>query len=254
MQHFWQLLFFTVRCRLKSEASTSYLNYGWWVIEPLLHMATFYFVFDILMNQGTPDFVPFLLTGLTPWLWFNKSVINAANSLAAGRAIMLQTRISLSLFPAEVIAQDTVKQGVVFSLLLTFLLLYGYSPNIHWFGLPVLLLTQLVLTAAASFAIAMLVPFLPDFKYLVVAGLQMMMFGSGIFFTIDLILPEHRALFFLNPMANLIHSYRAVLMYGQWPDWGDTLLILAVSASVLALLAWTLHKKRTTYVRTVLEN
>lgn len=253
MNKFWQLLFFKVKCRLKSEASTSYLNYGWWVAEPVLHMATFYFVFAVLMNSGTDNFVVFLFTGLIPWLWFNKSVSNATASIRGGYSVMMQTRVPISLFPAEIVAQDVVKQLLVFVLLLIFLVVYGASPSIHWVALVPLILVQLALVLAASFLVAMLEPFLPDLKYLVQTGLMLMMFGSGIFYSYDLILDEHKGLFFLNPMANLIKNYREVLMHQHWPDWIALANIFLFSAVVLGLCVLFLHKRRATYARLVLE-
>ena len=253
MNKFWQLLFFKVKCRLKSEASTSYLNYGWWVVEPVLHMATFYFVFAVLMNSGTKDFVVFLLTGLIPWLWFNKSVSNATGSIRSGRAILMQTRVPISLFPAEVVVQDFVKQLLVFSLLIVFLLAYGMGPSIHWLAIVPLVLAQLAFVLAVSFFVAMLVPFLPDLRYLVQTGLLLMMFGSGIFYSYDLILPEHRGIFFLNPMASLIKDYREVFMHQHWPDWIALGNIFLFSIILLGLCVSFLRKHRTTYSRLVLE-
>jgi len=253
MNKFWQLLFFKVKCRLKSEASTSYLNYGWWVVEPILHMAAFYFVFAVLMNGGTENFVVFLLCGLIPWLWFNKSVSNATASIRGGYSIMMQTRVPISLFPAEIVTQDLVKQLLVFVLLLLFLFLYGNTPTVHWLALAPLILVQLVLVLAVSFLVAMLEPFLPDLRYLVQTGLMLMMFGSGIFYSYDLILPEHRGMFFLNPMANLIKNYREVLMYQHWPDWVALANIFLFSIVVLGLCVLFLQKHRTTYARLVLE-
>ena len=254
MNNYWQLLFFKVKCRLKSEASTSYLNYGWWVVEPVLYMATFYLVFSVLMNSGTENFVVFLLCGLIPWLWFNKSVSNATGSIRSGRAIMMQTKVAVSLFPAEVVAQDFVKQLLVFSLLIVFFLLYGMEPSIHWLAVIPLLMVQLALVLAVSFLVALLVPFLPDFSYLVQTGLLLLMFGSGIFYPYDLILPQHRSIFFLNPMANLIKNYRDVLMHKQWPDWQSLGAILLFSLAILALCVLFMRKHRTTYTRLVLES
>ena len=254
MKDFWNLLIFTVRCRLKSEASTSYLSYGWWVVEPILHMAVFYLVFGILMNQGKGDFVAYLLTGLIPWLWFNKSVSNSANSILNGKPIMRQTRVQVSLFPASVIAQDLVKQTTVFMLLLLLLLIMGHIPSIHWLALIPLAIVQLALITCVSFLVAAIVPFFPDARFLVDTGLIMLMFVSGIFYSYDLILPEHQSLFFLNPIADIIRNYRDILLHNQWPDW-MALSVIFLACTVFLLVAVSIFTKyRTKYVRIALES
>ena len=254
MKDFWNLLFFTVRCRLKSEASTSYLSYGWWVAEPILYMATFYLVFGILMSQGKGDFVPYLLTGLVPWLWFNKSVSNSTGAILGGQHIMLQTRVPVALFPAAAVTQDSVKQFAVFMLLMLVLLAVGKTPSIHWIAIIPLALVQLAFTTCVAFVVAGIVPFFPDARFLVDTGLVMMMFMSGIFYSYDLILPEHQPLFFLNPMANIIKNYRDILLHNQWPDW-HALSIIFIACIVFLIITIAVYRKyRTKYVRIVLES
>jgi lipopolysaccharide transport system permease protein len=254
VKDFWNLLFFTVRCRLKSEASTSYLSYGWWVVEPILYMATFYLVFGVFLNQGEGEFVVYLLTGLIPWLWFNKSVSNSTGSILGGQHIMMQTRVPVALFPTAVVAQDSIKQLAVFCLLILFLLAYGNMPTIHWLAIIPLAMVQLAFTACISFLVAAIVPFFPDVRFLVDTGLMMMMFVSGIFYSYDLILPKHQPLFFLNPMATIIKNYRDILLHHQWPDWQALSIIFLICCGFLAIGVIIFRRHRTTYVRLVLES
>ncbi|WP_419594642.1 ABC transporter permease [Thiolapillus sp.] len=251
---FWQLLQFRVQCRLKSEASTSYLSYGWWVLEPVLHMGMFYLIFKVLLNRGTEDFVAYLLCGLIPWLWFNKSISNASGSISSARGIMMQTRIPVILFPAEVVAQDSLRQLIVFSVLFVFLLLCGEPFTIYWTAVIPVVIVQLLFTFALSLLVAAIIPFLPDVRFLIQTGLLMLMMGSGIFYSYEVILPEHRSLFFMNPMANLIHNYRRVLMYQQWPDWQALALIGLASLVLIVVLTRLLRGGNATYARLILES
>lgn len=250
---FLELLAFRVRCRLKSEASTSYLNYAWWLLEPVLYMATFYLVFGTLLNGGTANFVAYLLTGLIPWLWFDKSVTNSTRSILGGSPIIMQTQVPIALFPAEVVVQDSVKQLPVFLLLAGFLVLYGIEADHHWLALLPIALIQLALNLAAAFLVAAIVPFLPDVRFLVATGMMLLMFVSGIFYSYDLILPEHQQLFFMNPMAALIKAYRDVLLNHQWPDWWALGFILLAALVVLMLLAFFFKSNSAIYARVILE-
>ncbi len=82
----------------------------------------------------------------------------------------------------------------------------------------------------------------------------MLMMGSGIFYSYEVILPEHRSLFFMNPMANLIHNYRRVLMYQQWPDWQALALIGLASLVLIVVLTRLLRGGNATYARLILES
>ena len=123
---FWQLVIIKVRFNLRSEATQSYLSYAWWILEPLLQMGVYYIVFDILLRRGGEDFVPFLLCGIVPWLWFSRSVNNSSRSIVQGKGLISQTYLPKPFFPLVIIGQDLVKQQFVFLLLFGFLLYFGY--------------------------------------------------------------------------------------------------------------------------------
>jgi lipopolysaccharide transport system permease protein len=235
---FFGLLIFKTGANLKTEVSRYYLNYLWWVIEPVLTMGVFYVVFGILLNRSTEDFAAFLLTGLTFWNWFNHTVNNAAGSILGGGGLMLQVNIPKAMFPLEVFLQDGFKHLFVVTLLLLFLVFYPTSIHPSWLALPVLLLVQGVFVLAAGVLCAALVPFLPDLKFVISTGLSLMFFGSGVFYDIQsTVLPAHRRILYLNPMAGLIKIYRDVLIYGLWPDW---IYLLKVLLAGLILLWFSL--------------
>jgi lipopolysaccharide transport system permease protein len=169
------------------------------------------------------------LCGLIPWGWFQKSVSNASTSILNSKALLSQTKIPIILFPSEIVAQDLAKQTVAFSILFAFLLIYGTPISVTWIAIIPLILIQMIFILATVYLLSALVPILPDLKHLIPTGLLVIMFGSGIFYHYDTILPDHRDLFFLNPIAVLIRSYREALIYGTWPDWGALSIILVLS-------------------------
>jgi len=57
------------------------------------------------------------------------------------------------------------------------------EPSIHWIAVIPLVFVQLSFVLAVSFLVALLVPFLPDLRYLVQTGLMLLMFGSGVFYS-----------------------------------------------------------------------
>jgi lipopolysaccharide transport system permease protein len=252
LHHYVQLVTIKVIANLQAEVSRHYLNYLWWVLEPLLHMLIFYIVFGLLLQRGTENFVAYLLTGLIPWLWFNRTISNSMMSIVQGRGLMMQVHLPKIILPTIVIFQDVVKQTIVMVLLILFLWLYGIPLNIYWTALPVIIVTQLIFICACSYFVAALIPFLPDFKFLVAAGLQMLMFCSGVFYSTDVIPQQYRQLFFMNPMANLINNYRNIFLYGQWPDWHALLLISLISFVFILIMILIIKKLDYIYPRVVL--
>lgn len=217
---FLGLVFFKVRANLQVEVSRYYLNYLWWVLEPILTMGIFYVVFGVMMNRGTANFGVFMLVGLASWNWFQRSVSNCSRSIYNARTLLNQLRVPKVFFPLVVVFQDCVKQFFVMTLLVIFLVCYGIPIAASWISLGPLLVTQFTLLLGVGLLCAAVVPFFPDFTFLINTGLQLMFFATGIFYNIDeLVLPQHRVYAYLNPMAGLLKNYREVLMNGVWPDW-----------------------------------
>ena len=254
MIRFWQLVTTKVRFNLRSEATQSYLSYAWWLLEPLLQMGVYLIVFDIFLHRGTEDFVAFLLCGIIPWLWFNKSVSQAGNSITQGKGLISQTYLPKPFFPLVIIGQAFVKQAFVFGLLIVFLFIYGFYPSIWWFWLLPIILVQLLFITAVSFIVAFVVPFARDLLYLINAGLMMLMFGSGIFYSYkDVLIPEHREIFLMNPMANLIVNYRLVLMENTTPMTGSLVVIALFSILVILFMSSVMKRNNNTLTRLALE-
>ncbi|MCB2184116.1 MAG: ABC transporter permease [Desulfobulbaceae bacterium] len=251
-QHYIQLIFVKVAANLRAEASRNYLSYLWWIFDPLLNMLVFYFVFGFLLKRGTENFVAFLLTGLIPWLWFNKSISNSTMSIFQGRGLMMQVHLPKIILPTIVICQDAIKQMVVMIMLLVFLFFYGITPTLCWCALPFLLFTQILFISACAYTVSAIIPFLPDLRFLVTAGLQMLMFGSGVFYNANMIPAEYHKWFYMNPMANLLRNYRDIFLNNQWPNWNSLLIISGVSLIAIFVMWRVLHKLDHIYPRVVM--
>jgi len=237
---------------LKSEASKTYLSYLWWLLEPVLMVGIFYLVFAVFLHRGGPHFVVFLVCGKIPFLWFSKSVTNASRSILNGRGLINQVSIPKTFFPILVVFQDSVKQVVVFTFMFTFIILFGTGPSWVWLSVIFVVLTQFLLICAVSMLFAAITPFLPDFRYLIATLMIALMMTSGIFFNYKtVILPQHQALFLMNPLANLINNYRQVLMEHTLPDWVTLGQICLFCAGLILLMAICFRKTDNRYARLV---
>jgi len=250
MEAFWLKL----RFDLKEEASHSYLNYIWWLLEPALLVTVFYVVFEILLNRGGENFLLFLICGKIPFLWFSKSVTNSANSIIAGRGLINQMAIPKPFFPLLVVAQDLIKQLFVMLALILFIWGSGFAPQPDWFALPIVMIVQLLMISAVALATAAIVPFIPDFRFIISTGMIMLMFGSGIFYDYrTALLEQHQQLFLFNPMARLIEAYRDILIRNSTPDWAGMAAVAAASLFMLWILLVYYKYRDHIYARLVVQ-
>jgi ABC-2 type transport system permease protein len=70
-----------VRQQLKVRYKGSVLGFVWSLLNPLLYLVVFYFVFQVFLGSGIPSFPIFLLSGLLVWNLFVGSLPSAAGSI-----------------------------------------------------------------------------------------------------------------------------------------------------------------------------
>ena len=225
------------RFHLKGEARQYLLGYLWWILEPLLYVAVFYIVFEKLLQNRQPDFLYFLMVGKLTFIWFSKSINQAANSLEANKGLMAQLNLRKEIPALAVIQQGFYRQFVVFGFLLCFLVLNGFAVTAAWWWLIPLILIQALLTIGAGLLAALLVCVQLDFRLLIQLGTVFLLFMSGVFWDLNAITDEgvRQWLMILNPLATLIDAYRQVLMLGASPSVDSLGWVLAESLLLLFL-------------------
>jgi len=231
----FELVDLQARMALKSEASRLFLSYAWWIIEPVLFVLVFYFVFAVLLRTAKADFLLFLVCGKIPFMWFSKSVILASNSIAQNKYLITQLDIPKIIFPLASIQQSLYKESVVLALMVGVVFACGHWPTEAWLLLIPLLLVQYLLIFVVSVLGAIAVARMADFRMVINMMMTFLLFVSGVFWDINSIVDVRlkNLIMFSNPIAFLLDCYRRVLIHGQAID----LVHLAILAAVLLAAA-----------------
>ena len=213
----------------------------WTVLNPLLLMATYFFVFGVVLrtrfgaDQSSTGFALYFLAGMLPWLAFSEP---------AGRApfVILEHRnfVKKLIFPLDTLPVNQVVSGLVTELfaagifVVVLLLIRGSIPwAVLW--LPVLLIPQLFFTLGVCWFLAGLGVFLRDLGQIM--GFLLTLW----FFITPICYPESNlaslpapalAILRKNPMFVLVRGYRAILLEHHAPQ---ALAILKLWLVALAL-------------------
>ena len=215
-------------------------------------MFIFYFVFDVLFARGIPNFLAFLLTGLTMWHWMQSTIVQCGNSIASNRSIIQQVLVPKALFPSVIVLANFVKFLFVLVILIVFLLSYGIEPSWGWlYTLPILAVTILLLSGM-GFLLAAVVPLFPDIRVLIDNGFRAVFFLSGIFYDIASMPANIATLLGFNPFAVLISAFRNALLTGTPPDILKLFSIFLFSVATLVLGLIIMRKKRSSYAKALI--
>lgn len=218
-QHLVEFVLFSTYAELRAERARSYLGLLWWVLDPALMMATFWLVFDVILHSGGPDYVPWLLIGLTLWQWMKSCMTHGGYAIWSNLGLVRQVNLPPLVFPLVAMLSDTVKFFCIFALLLVILWAMGYPPNAAYLALPPLFVAVFLFGAGVGFLIAAVVPLLPDLRFVIEQLLSVVMFLSGVVFSMSGVPSPYRELLALNPVAVIMDAARGILMHGLWPNW-----------------------------------
>lgn len=250
LAHFLQLVNTKAVLNLKSESARTYLNYAWVIIEPLLHLIIYYFLFGRLLNAGVENYGLFLLCGLVPWMWFSKAISTGATSIIAGQGLMLNSNVTPEFFPLVSVLQATYKQLPAL-LLLLLLGVITDEKSLSWslVYLPLIIVVQFLLTVTLGMLVAAIIPFARDLANLIGTGLTLLMFLSGVIYNYQALPGTVGQWVQYNPLTPLIAAYRDVILQGNAPNMFN-LGYVAVFACVVGVLNFFIYKKqRRNFVR-----
>jgi lipopolysaccharide transport system permease protein len=208
------------RMALRADASKFFLGYVWWILEPLLYVLVFYLVFNVVLESKRGDFLIFLMTGKLPFIWFSKSVNQAAISLLGGAGLISKINIPKSLFPMATIQEGMYKQATVFVLLFIAMIAAGFVVTPAWLYLIPLILVNYMVIVACGLIAASLVCVVRDFSMVINLAIIFLMFTSGIFWDVRALEDPRMTELVLtfNPLAFILDGYRQILMNGVAPD------------------------------------
>jgi len=234
-----------VRRDVLSRYSGSFGGAFWAVLNPLMLMLTYFFVFGLVLRRHDTSpsvFALKFLAGMLPWL---------ALSEAVGRSpfIMVEHRgfIKKLVFPVETLPVNLVASGLVTEFLgivlfsIALLLLPRHLPLTVLY-LPALVIPQILLTSGICWFLAALGVFVRDLAQINGYLLTIWFFLTPICYEesdLNKFPPLAHRVLTANPIYVLVRGYRSILLESRAPDW--TALAWLTAASILVFFlghAW----------------
>ncbi len=239
-----ELMYFLAVREIKVRYKQTALGVAWAVIQPLCTMLVFSLFFGRLgkmPSEGIP-YPLFSLAALIPWSFFATGLAQSSNSLVGNSNLITKVY-----FPRLVIPISSVLSGLLdfvlgFLLLLIFMGVMGYFPNLHLFwSVPFLLLALVTSLGAGIWLCALNVEY-RDVRYLVPFLTQFWMFATPIAYSGRMLGEPWRSIYGVNPMVGVVEGFRwAVLGRGNPPG---SILVISSLAALLFLISGLYYFRR----------
>lgn len=252
MQKYFRFSVVSAKSQLKSEVANSYLNWIWWILDPLCFMLIYTFMFGYVFGAKEPYFPIFIFIGLSMWDFFNRMMTNSVKIIKNNKAIVSKVYIPKYILLIIKVFVNGFKMLISFAIV--WLMMIFYKVPISWnilYFVPIILILALFSFGCSCFLLHFGV-YVADLSNVVAIVLRFVFYATGIFYNIEKKIPEIGGILNkCNPVAFLITSMRNCMIYEKTPN----LKILLLWALFSFLLSWAgimkIYKEENSYVKAI---
>jgi lipopolysaccharide transport system permease protein len=220
---------------IKLRYKRSVLGIAWSLLNPLVQLLVFNFIFSLVLPLDIPNYALFVFIGLLSWTWFQASLFQAASAIVDNPDLVRHPGFPAGVLPIVTVSTHFIHFLLALPIVLVFLLLGRGLISFALLVLPLVILIQFLFSLSLSYGAAALHVTFRDTQYLLGIVLTLAFYLTPIFYDPSFIPERLRILYNLNPMVHLVEAYRAILLRGEAPEALPLILVGLLSLLVLVL-------------------
>ncbi|MBR5420810.1 MAG: ABC transporter permease [Lachnospiraceae bacterium] len=211
----------------KTRYAGSYLGIVWALVQPLVTVALYYFVFELVFDTRSQrlaegidvQYVLWLTAGLVPWFYFSEGMMQGMQAFLQYSYLVKKVVFEIGLLPRVKLAACAFVHVFFMLVLVVMYFCYGYRPSLSILQLPYYSLCLFCLLLGLSYITASVVIFFRDLQQIVNILLQIGMWATPILWDLSFLKGKWeglRIVFKLNPLYYVVNGYRESLFFGGW--------------------------------------
>lgn len=228
-----EVLWNLVRRNLKVRYKNSVLGFAWSLLNPLLQIGVWWFLFKVILpGRGEANFMAILVTGFLPWLFFSQTVLDSTVCVAQEMALIKKAYFPRTILPLSVLCSNLIHLGFAFIVLVGLFAFWRVDVNINY----LLVIPSTILLALFAYGLSAMLAawsaFYADVKFIVSNLLGLWFFlvpvlyplytalgadrpaGNWLETAIHHAMPAIKQFYLLDPVTIAIVGYRSALLYG----------------------------------------
>ena len=220
----------------------------WTILNPLLLMGTYFFVFGIvLQTRFGPDgsrtgFALYFLAAMLPWLAFSEPVGRSPHVVLEHRNFVKKLVFPLETLPVVQTVSGFTTELFATGVYIIGLLILKHSVPLSVLWLPALMIPQLLFTLGLCWFLAALGAYARDLGQIMGFLLTLWFFLTPICYPEAQLPASAVPILKKNPLFVLVHGYRTVFLEGRAPDF-HSLWKLWILGIVVFLLGYAWFRK-----------
>jgi lipopolysaccharide transport system permease protein len=219
------LLWQFARREISGRYRGSLIGFGWAVLNPLLLLAIYTFVFSVVFRIRWDEpvgnrfgFALIVYAGMLVHGFFAECMTRAPTLVVDHRNLVKRVVFPLEILPWSTLIVATFHFAVGILLIAAALLVTTGAIPATAVALPLVFLPLALLALGVTYAFAALGVYLRDLSQVVGFLALTLLFISPVFYPASAVPEAWRFVIAMNPIAALMEMLRNVLLFGRWPS------------------------------------
>lgn len=242
----------SARSQLKTEVASSYLNWIWWILDPLCFMLIYTVIFGTVFGVKEQFFPVFIFVGLSMWDFFNNTLKSSVKIVKRNKSVVSRVYFPKYILVVTQLMADAFKMMISFAIVVLMMIFFKVPISLNvLFFIPVIL-TLMLFTFGCSCFVMHFGVYVEDLFNVINIVLRFLFYLTGIFYNIEKRIPNIGAyLNQFNPLASMITAMRDCLIYSQTPDLRFLGIWFAVSVLLTIGGIALVYKEENSYLKAV---
>ena len=242
----WQ---FTKR-QIEQRHRGSALGMLWSVLQPLAMMTIYTVVFGLIFgggykgvkNQSTMDYALGIFLSITIFQMISEVICSSAGAILAQPNLVKKVVFPLEILPLANLGAAFYQFGISLVLVLIGVITIGHGLSLNSLLFLLAFLPLIPMALGAALFLSSLGVFLRDIQYAVGPICMVLMYGSAVFYSANMIPSAIWGFLKYNPLIHVIEQARAVLLWHQPLHWNGLVYSFIFGLFLLALGMVTFKK------------
>lgn len=231
-----------VKRDFKKRYNRTVLGIVWSVLSPLLMLSVVAVIFGNFFGRSIEHYVIYLFSGQIIFNYFTEATNEGMLALVNNSSIFSKVNVPKYLFLFSKNISAIINFLIILFIYFFFVALEGINFTWQFVLLIYPIICLITINVGIGLILSALYIFFRDIQYLYRIFTQVVMYGSAIFYSID-ILPQHlQMLFYCNPVFVCITYFRSIVLHNTVPDLWLHLLLAGYALLLFGIGCWVYKK------------
>lgn len=242
------MIFRIARYEDKATYQSHYLGLAWQILNPLIQIAIYYFVFGFAMNAksgSNASYIEWMLAGIIPWFFISAVILQGANSIYNKISMVSKMNFPMSILPNITIVSNLTSYFTMMLILLGLFAINGTPITVYWGQYLYYFVAMIAFLYSVTLFNATISVLVRDYYIMLQSVMRVLFYMSGIVWNLETMLPQWLVdLLKLNPIYYVVNGFRETFLMhkGFWESPSYTMYFWLITFTLLFVGA-TLHMK-----------